>query len=86
MIICVRVLHDIIQSQVVPVVRLDTIFRQQEGGRIVTNAHLINHGRLPVVNADAEFRFVEIKNEEDGAAKVCQLYEAETACIKIPVV
>lgn len=73
------VLHDIIQSQVVPVVRLDTIFRQQEGGRIVTNAHLINHGRLPVVNADAEFRFVEIKNEEDGAAKVCQLYEAETA-------
>lgn len=73
------VLHDIIQSQVVPVVRLDTIFRQQEGGRIVTNAHLINHGRLPVVNADPEFRFVEIQNEEEGAAKVCQIYQTESA-------
>lgn len=73
------VLHDIIQSQVVPVVRLDTIFRQQEGGRIVTNAHLINHGRLPVVNADTEFRFVEIQNEEEGAAKVCQIYQTESA-------
>lgn len=73
------VLHDIIQSQVVPVVRLDTIFRQQEGGRIVTNAHLINHGRSPVVNADREFRFIEIQNEEEGATKVCQLYQTECA-------
>ncbi|WP_301859959.1 ATP-dependent RecD-like DNA helicase [uncultured Megasphaera sp.] len=73
------VLHDIIQSGVVPVVRLDTIFRQHEGGRIVTNAHLIHHGRLPVVNEDAEFRFVAIDSEEEGAAKVCSLYMAETA-------
>ena len=35
------VLHDVIASETVPVVRLDTIFRQKEGGRIVTNAHLI---------------------------------------------
>ena len=55
------VLHDIIASGQVPVVRLDTIFRQKEGGRIVTNAHLINSGRLPVVNEDTEFRFVEIR-------------------------
>ncbi len=72
------VLHDIIQARVVPVVRLDTIFRQQEGGRIVTNAHLINHGRLPVVNEDREFRFVETASEEDGAASICRLYMTET--------
>lgn len=71
------VLHDIIASGQVPVVRLDTIFRQKEGGRIVTNAHLINSGRLPVVNEDTEFRFVEIDNEADGAEKISALYNSE---------
>jgi exodeoxyribonuclease V alpha subunit len=71
------VLHDIIASGQVPVVRLDTIFRQKEGGRIVTNAHLINSGRLPVVNEDTEFRFVEIDNEADGAEKISVLYNSE---------
>lgn len=71
------VLHDIIASGQVPVVRLDTIFRQQEGGRIVTNAHLINSGRLPVVNEDPEFRFVEIEDETQGAEKISALYNSE---------
>lgn len=71
------VLHDIIASGQVPVIRLDTIFRQQEGGRIVTNAHLINSGRLPVVNEDPEFRFVEIEDETQGAEKISALYNSE---------
>lgn len=71
------VLHDIIASGQVPVVRLDTIFRQQEGGCIVTNAHLINSGRLPVVNEDPEFRFVEIEDEAQGAEKISALYNSE---------
>lgn len=71
------VLHDIIASGQVPVVRLDTIFRQQEGGRIVTNAHLINSGRLPLVNEDSEFRFVEIEDEAQGAEKISALYNSE---------
>ena len=71
------VLHDVIASETVPVVRLDTIFRQREGGRIVTNAHLINNGRLPVVNEDLEFRFVEIETEADGATQISALYRSE---------
>ena len=71
------VLHDIIESTVVPVVRLQTIFRQKEGGRIVTNAHLINNGRLPVVNEDAEFRFLPIEDEMAGAEVISQLYANE---------
>ena len=71
------VLHDIIRSDVVPVVRLNTIFRQREGGRIVTNAHLINSGRLPVVNEDQEFRFVTIESESQGAEIISRLYAAE---------
>nr|WP_306537019.1 ATP-dependent RecD-like DNA helicase [Megasphaera sp.] len=71
------VLHDVIASETVPVVRLNTIFRQKEGGRIVTNAHLINNGRLPVVNEDLEFRFVEIETEADGATQISALYRSE---------
>lgn len=73
------ILHDIIRSEKVPVVRLDTIFRQREGGRIVTNAHRINRGLLPVVNEDEEFRFIEITSETQGADVITRLYETEAA-------
>ena len=73
------VLHDIIRSGCVSVIRLDTIFRQREGGRIVTNAHLINYGRMPVVNEDEEFRFITIDSESQGAEIISQLYESETS-------
>lgn len=73
------VLHDIIRSETVPVIRLETIFRQHDGGRIVTNAHRINRGQLPIVNEDDEFRFVEIKEEKAGAEQISALYAAESA-------
>lgn len=42
-----NVLDDLIVSGRIAVIRLDTIFRQAQKSRIVTNAHLINQGRLP---------------------------------------
>lgn len=39
-----NVLRDIISSGLVPTVRLDVIFRQDEGSNIIENAHKINHG------------------------------------------
>jgi exodeoxyribonuclease V alpha subunit len=56
-----NVLRDLIASGVVPLVRLDHIFRQAEASRIVVNAHRINSGRMPIAdgnNADADFYFV----------------------------
>jgi cholesterol oxidase len=56
-----NVLRDLIASGVVPVVRLDRIFRQAERSRIVVNAHRINAGRMPVVDgneADSDFFFI----------------------------
>lgn len=48
-----NVLRDLIRAaetrgadSVIPVVRLDTIFRQQEGSTIVSNAHRVLHGEL----------------------------------------
>jgi exodeoxyribonuclease V alpha subunit len=41
------VLRDLIDSEKVPVTRLDVIFRQAADSRIITNAHRINHGDMP---------------------------------------
>ncbi len=41
------VLHDIIASRSVPVVRLTEIFRQAERSWIVRAAHCVNHGEMP---------------------------------------
>src|SRR4051812_50028052 len=43
-----RALGDIIDSGVVPVVRLTEVVRQAASSRIITNAHPINTGRLPL--------------------------------------
>ena len=53
-----NVLMDIIASQAVPVVRLQTIFRQAEQSGIVTNAHRINTGQHPEFNGE-DFFFVD---------------------------
>ena len=56
-----NVLHDLIASGVVPLVRLDHIFRQAEQSRIVVNAHRINSGSMPVTDGndpDSDFFFV----------------------------
>ena len=39
-----NVLRDLVNSDVIPVIRLNEIFRQAGRSRIVTNAHLINRG------------------------------------------
>ena len=41
------VLGDLIRSEIVPVVTLNSIFRQAETSNIVKNAHLINSGQMP---------------------------------------
>ena len=72
-----RVLGDVIDSGVVPVARLTEIFRQAAESRIVTNAHRVNSGEMPEMEAargeDADFYFVEARNPEDGVAKVIEI-------------
>ena len=45
-----NVLKDLISSYVIPVTRLTRIFRQAENSLIVTNAHRINQGKMPLKN------------------------------------
>lgn len=45
-----NVLRDLIASGVIPVTRLETIFRQAEDSFIIVNAHHINQGEMPVIS------------------------------------
>ena len=56
-----NVLRDILDSGVVPCVRLTDIYRQSEASRIVVNAHLINQGEMPVLNEKGTDFFFERK-------------------------
>lgn len=61
------VLRDLIDSNVVPVTRLNTIFRQAAHSKIITNAHLINQGKLPVFS-QGEGDFFLFPAEDAAAA------------------
>lgn len=59
-----NVLGDLIASNMIPVVCLTEIFRQSEESLIVRNAHNINLGRAPILNAiDKDFFFVRREDE-----------------------
>lgn len=53
-----NVLDDIIKSGIFPVVKLEKIFRQEDG-LIITNAHLINNGEMPVFDNRSRDFFYE---------------------------
>ncbi|MDO5713067.1 MAG: ATP-dependent RecD-like DNA helicase [Tissierellia bacterium] len=60
-----NVLRDLILSQYIPVVELDEIFRQEKDSQIVNNAHMINHGKYPKVNAPGgDFYFIHQSKEK----------------------
>ncbi len=62
-----HVLWDIIGCDLFPVITLTEIFRQAQESRIVTNAHAINNGELPVLD-DKQGDFFFITREEDQIA------------------
>ena len=69
-----NVLHDLLRADLLPSVRLDTIFRQAAESRIVTNAHDIVNGEYPYLEAkDNDFFFLPRMNESDCAKTVVQL-------------
>jgi exodeoxyribonuclease V alpha subunit len=68
-----NVLHDMLESAVIPSVRLNEVFRQAEQSRIVTNAHRINMGEMPLEN-DSKTDFFFMNRTPDGALEtICEL-------------
>jgi exodeoxyribonuclease V alpha subunit len=62
------VLRDIIASGVAAVTQLDVIFRQAQDSLIVTNAHRINRGQMPLTPRSAQDFFLFVEPEPDKAA------------------
>ena len=65
-----NLLRDFIESEIVEVVRLNEIFRQEKESLIVHNAHRVNHGEKLVYpeKGDTESDFYFIRQEDDQKA------------------
>jgi len=59
-----NVLKDVIDSEVIPVVRLNEIFRQSKESMIIVNAHKINSGQMPLLKTGNDFYFIEMEEPE----------------------
>ncbi len=73
-----QVLADIINSDVIPVVKLDHIFRQAANSKIITNAHLINQGISPNLNKfnkNDDFFFIELDSDEELPDRLVNLVQ-----------
>ncbi|MBQ7825248.1 MAG: ATP-dependent RecD-like DNA helicase [Clostridia bacterium] len=69
-----NVLRDILDSKAIPSVELTEIFRQDEKSMIVYNAHRINHGEAPRLNAKgSDFFFERAASPTDAAQKIVTL-------------
>lgn len=64
-----NVLGDLTQSGKIPTARLNTVFRQAQSSLIVTNAHLVNEGRMPMNEPDparlSDFYYIEKEDAEE---------------------
>ena len=60
-----NVLDDIIKSELFSVSMLTKIYRQSDDSLIITNAHLINSGKMPYINNSSKDFFFEEKSELD---------------------
>jgi exodeoxyribonuclease V alpha subunit len=71
-----QVLADLIGCGQLPVARLTDIFRQARESRIVVNAHRVNRGAMPELqapDAGSDFYFVEAADADAAAAKLVKV-------------
>ena len=62
-----NILSDLIKSGMIPIVKLEKIFRQAAQSKIITTAHAINHGEIPEIkNTKDSDLFFLTNNDEDS--------------------
>ena len=71
-----NVLHDMLISGVIEVVQLSYIYRQSEKSLIISNAHLINEGKMPDLSNKGDDFFYE--NREDSLSMLNTVVELVT--------
>ena len=70
------VLSELLASGLIPVVRLDRVFRQNAGSRIAVNAKLIRHGTLSL-EYGPDFQFHQSPSIPESAERIKELYLQE---------
>ena len=72
-----NVLRDLIDSGVVPVIRLTRIFRQAQTSRIIMNAHRINEGQMPDLSngKETDFFFTTKEDPEEAVHEIVSLVQ-----------
>ena len=70
-----NVLRDLIDTALLPVVRLTEIFRQARESSIVMNAHRVNRGEMPDTKNrnEADFFFINEPDPSAGADRIAEL-------------
>lgn len=73
-----QVLRDLLHCGQIRVTCLEQIFRQQQSGYIVENAHRINHGQMPVLPTPPpgqllDFYFIPCEQPEKAAGVIAEL-------------
>lgn len=70
-----NVLSDMIESRVIDVVTLDKVFRQAMKSHIVTNAHRVVKGEMPVIDnsADSDFFLLNENSKYNAPRKILDL-------------
>lgn len=70
-----NVLRDLINSDKIPLIKLNVIFRQAKHSDIVLNAHRINRGEIPALNyiKDSDFIFIEETDNKKIPGKILYL-------------
>lgn len=69
-----NVLHDLIESNMLPVVELKEVFRQAQRSLIVTNAHKIVNSQPPELSrTDSDFFFLPRQTADRVVSTVCEL-------------
>jgi len=70
-----NLLKDMIDSGVIPVIRLTHIFRQKEKSLIIVNAHLVNQGKYPILSGkhERDFYFLKEEDPEKAAEEIIHL-------------
>lgn len=66
-----NVLADILNSKILPVCELTEIYRQEKESYIITNAHLINSGKMPVLDNSSNDFFFAPKQEPTEMLYTC---------------
>lgn len=72
-----NVLYEMIRSGMVPVTKLNVIYRQAQGNPIVENAQKMRHGDVNLHYAKKQFMFMEDRTGDPARIEeaVCELYE-----------